>query len=455
MASTIRYLLSDLKHRTRDFFGELRHGPVIDLMESQWWSRDRLLELQNQRLRKVVQHAYAQLPGYRRKFDEHGVHPDDIHDISDLKKLPITDRHEVQNNPGFYRRRLINETLYTGGSTGTSLEYYESFHATKIRWAAHLRGWSWNGYRPGKRIAIISSSQGTLNKRNALNLYGDLTSENIGKVSESLRAFEPEYIRGYVSSLYLLARYLLERDIRIEGVRAIDPISENLYPYQRQLIEQAFGAKVFQEYCANDGGACGWECNQHRGVHYTMERAIIEEVDGELITTDLWNYAMPFIRYRNGDSLRFLDSPCRCGRELALIEVKGRDNDIIVTPAGPVSPSLLMQAGMGLGGGKFRSGNFRNGISAVQYVQKPGYRLLVNLVTNDRCDDTQIVQFTDNLKRILPGMQIELTEVDTIPATAKGKRHFVINEDSELLKTLRPEQRIASLTGSPGQTDST
>jgi len=452
----IRYILSDIKHRTRDFFGYLVHGKVLDLMQSQWWTHEQLVEFQNERLRKMVYHAYTNLPAYREKYDRHGIHPADIHDISDLEKLPVTTRDEVQNNPGFVDRRLINETLYTGGSTGTSLKYHESFHATKIRWAAHLRGWSWNGYSPGKRIATVSSSQGTLNKRNALNLYGDLTAENIKENIRILRSFRPEYIRGYVSSLYILARYILENDIRIEGVLAIDPISENLYPYQRETIEQAFNCEVYQEYCANDGGACAWECDEHRGLHYTMERAIIEEVSGELITTDLWNYAMPFIRYKNGDSVRFTGNRCKCDRELALIEVKGRDNDLIITPSGPVSPSLIMQAGIGLSGGKrFQSNNFQVGISAVQYVQKPGYRLVVNMVKNDQFDKEKLTQFTRNLERVLPGMQINLAEVESIPSTTKGKRYFIINEDTELLRAMHLEGSTASGKPIPGQPDAT
>jgi len=425
-------------------------------MQSQWWTHEQLVEFQNERLRKIVHHAYKNLPAYREKFDTHGVHPAEIHDISDLKKLPFTTRDEVQNNPGFINRRLINETLYTGGSTGTSLKYYESFHATKIRWAAHLRGWSWNGYRPGKRIAIVSSSQGILNKRNALNLYGDLTSEKIKENTKILRSFRPEYIRGYVSSLYILARYILENDIQIEGVLAIDPISENLYPYQREIIEQAFNCKVYQEYCANDGGACAWECNEHQGLHYAMERAIIEELSGELITTDLWNYAMPFIRYKNGDSVRIMDNRCKCGRELALIEVKGRDNDFIITPSGPVSPSLVMQAGIGLGGGKrFQSHNFQNGISAVQYVQKPGYQLVVNIVKNHQFDMENTTRFTKNLERVLPGMKINLVEVESIPSTIKGKRYFIINEDTELLRAMHLEGDTTSGKPTLGQPNST
>jgi phenylacetate-CoA ligase len=442
---TIKYLLSDIKERTLDTLGYIRFGPALDLMQSQWWSHDQLIEFQNQRLQQLLTYAYENIPGYRKKFEAHGIHPRGIQDINDLARLPITTRDELQNNSDFINPRLIDNTLYTGGSTGIPLRYYESFLSSKVRRNAHLRGWRWNGYRPGDRIAVVASAQGSMNTRNALNLRGDLTLENIRKNIESLKAFKPEYLRGYVSSLYLLSRYVVENDIRIEGIRAINPISENLYDHQREFIEQAFHCEVFEEYCANDGGACAWECGEHGGLHQAMERSIVENVGGDLVTTDLWNYAMPFIRYKNGDRVEFQETQCGCGRELSLIKVEGRDNDYIVTPHGSVSPSFLLEHGAGLvGNQRFRSLNFHTGISAVQYVQKPGYSLLVNIVKNDHCNEYQLDRFRKNLEKVLPDMDIRIAEVKAIPATQKGKRHFIINEDTQLLQSLRRDKRLGA-----------
>jgi len=115
-----------------------------------------------------------------------------------------------------------------------------------------------------------------------------------------------------------------------------------------------------------------------------------------------------------------------------------------------------MQAGIGLSGGKrFQSNNFQVGISAVQYVQKPGYRLVVNMVKNDQFDKEKLTQFTRNLERVLPGMQINLAEVESIPSTTKGKRYFIINEDTELLRAMHLEGSTASGKPIPGQPDAT
>ena len=316
-----------------DYLTNITHQPV-DLSKTQWWPLEDLQELQELRLRKIVAYAYNHLPGYRKKFDQAGVSPKQIRSLDDLPKIPVITREELQNNPDFVNAKLISGTLYTGGSTGTSLKYYESKGSGKIRWNAHLRGWSWNGYKPGKRLAVIASAQGIVEEENTLNLSGVLTTESLQKNIEELQEFRPQHLRGYVGSLYILAKYCLDNSIPIKGIESINPISENLYDFQRATMEKAFGCPVYEEYCCNDGGACAWECDTHEGLHYCMERAIIENIDGEMVVTDLWNRAMPFIRYKNGDSVTFLDKKCSCGRELPLIKVKGRDNDIIITKKG-------------------------------------------------------------------------------------------------------------------------
>lgn len=404
---------------------------IINLNESQWWSHDKLIDFQNKRLRQIIFYAYNNIPGYRKKFDEAGISPKDIKTQKDLKKLPITTREELQNNKDFVNKKLISATLYTGGSTGTPLKYYESADSGKIRWNCHLRGWSWNSYALGKKLAIIASSQGGMNAKNVLTLDGDLSTKNLAKSVKKLLLFKPEYLRGYVGSLYILARYCIDQDIILERIKAINPIAENLYPYQKKVMEKAFKSPVFEEYCSNDGGACAWECEAHEGLHQFMERAIIEEFNGKMIVTDLWNKAMPFIRYVNGDSVKFLKKKCSCNRKLPLINVRGRTNDLIITPKGCIGATYLMVHGIRY------DPSFRSGIRTIQYIQKPNYILHINIVKNSWFQEKEIEELKKEVNRLLHGMKITINIVDSIKTTRKGKRQFIINEDKKLLKKWR------------------
>lgn len=414
---------------------------IPDFNASQYWSKQKLRQFQDKRLQYIIKYAYRNIPGYKDKFDLAGIKPKDILSQEDLYKLPITTREELQENPAFINRDRIFKTLYTGGSTGSSLKYYDDLVSALVRLNLCVRGWQWNGYRYKKdKISIIASAQGNIESDKTLNLRGDLTNKNLKTCVEKLLEFRPEYIRGYVGSLFILARYCLDNNIKIDFIKSINPISENLYDYQREIMEKAFkGAEVFEEYCCNDGGACAWECSAHEGLHYFMERAVIEsDNNGEMIVTDLWNTAIPFIRYKNGDKVQILDKNCSCGRQLPLIKVKGRDNDFLITPEGVVSPTYLMNRGIGykylIEEGK-KEGAFKSGISSVQYVQFPGYRVEVNIVKNPWCSEKEIDSFKEILEtQVLKGMQLHLNFLEEIPKTPKGKRQFIINKDKELLE---------------------
>jgi glycosyltransferase involved in cell wall biosynthesis/phenylacetate-coenzyme A ligase PaaK-like adenylate-forming protein/MoaA/NifB/PqqE/SkfB family radical SAM enzyme len=421
------------KHRHLNL-GE--HG-YPDIENSQFWSYEKLLAFQNARLKVILEYAYNNIPGYRRKFDNAGLKPADIKTIDDLKKLPITSRQELQNNQDFINPKLVTGTLYTGGSTGTSLKYYESEISNLIRNEVHLRGWRWGGFQHDMKYCILKSSQAIKVEGNCIHLVGDLTDENLKKNVDIIKYFKPQHLKGYVGSLFILAKYCIDNNIQIDGLKSVIPSSENLYDYQRRTIEQAFGCRVFEEYCCNDGGACAWECDKREGLHYFMERAVIEEEQGKMIVTDLWNLAMPFIRYENGDSVKFLDKKCSCGRQLPLIKVKGRTNDIIITPKGIITPSFLLHHGIGLVGVDKGKHNFRSGFRAVQYVQKPGNILEVNVVRNSWCTSSDVENFKKDLNEFISGLHININFVDNIPTTKKGKRAFVINEDKELLSRLQ------------------
>lgn len=80
-----------------------RYGPVYRrtyrfLAKSQWWSAEELREYQRRRLRRLLRHAYENVPYYRGVFDERGLKPDDFDDVEDLKKLPILTKDIIREH---------------------------------------------------------------------------------------------------------------------------------------------------------------------------------------------------------------------------------------------------------------------------------------------------------------------------------------------------------------------
>ncbi|NMB57374.1 phenylacetate--CoA ligase family protein [Candidatus Beckwithbacteria bacterium] len=403
---------------------------LVDLEKSQYWTINELKNFQNERLKKIINYAYKNIKGYRDKFNQVKIKPNDINSSNDLYKIPILTREEIQENPAFINPKLIHTTLYTGGSTGKSLIYYDDQQAGIMRWNCHYRGWKYQGYNVSKKLAVISAAKKISINHKILTLNGQLEDKYLRQNIEAIVKFRPEFLRGYVGSIYILGKYILEKNIKIDFIKAIDPVSENLYEYQKKIMQKAFNAPVFEEYCCNDGGACAWECEKHQGLHWAMERAIIEEKNGEMITTDLWNKAMPFIRYKNGDKVKFLKNKCCCGRTLPLIKVKGRDNDIIIAPKGPIGATFLMYHGIGYGD----KNSFRTGIRIVQYVQEKNYQLNVNIVKSANCTQKQIDGFKKAVKTTCHQMKIKFNFIKDIKGTKIGKRQFIINNDHKLLE---------------------
>jgi phenylacetate-CoA ligase len=76
-----------------------------------------------------------------------------------------------------------------------------------------------------------------------------MTEETLPAYIDRIRKFRPRFIHAYPSTAVILARYMREHRIEpFPTVRAILCGSENLYPWQRGLLEEAFGCRVFSWY---------------------------------------------------------------------------------------------------------------------------------------------------------------------------------------------------------------
>ncbi|MDP7573322.1 MAG: hypothetical protein QF391_17095, partial [Myxococcota bacterium] len=119
--------------------------------------------------------------------------------------------------------------------------------------------------------------------------------------------------------------------------------SESLLAFQRETIEEAFGAPVLDRYGVSEFAVSMTECDAHR-LHVDMEYCIVEvetteETDdyetGSLLITSLAHDATPLFRYRIGDVGTRAKHPCPCGRAGDnFLEVDGRIEDYVLTPDG-------------------------------------------------------------------------------------------------------------------------
>lgn len=416
------------------------------LEETQWWPPEKLRELQNDKLRALVKHAYENVPYYRRVFQEKRLTDKDVQSVEDLHKLPVLTKDIIRQNFSDLLSRDFNKRRpflnATSGSTGEPLKYYIDAEVASINWAGTFRGWEWAGYKLGDKRATLAGASLVPDKSPSivkrLRWLGErdlpfsavhLDEARMALYAREIASYKPRFLRGYPSAIYTFAGYLQEMNMNSIRPDAVFTTAEMLLPQQRELIEAQFRCKVFDQYGCYDGGAQAMECPEHRGFHISADRAIMEFIDeagepvkpegpGEILTTDLYNYIMPFIRYVVVDRGIPSEKQCPCGRGLPLMEsLEGRTTDVIsfsngITLSGPALTLVFKDCH----------------IKQYQVIQEAGDKLVIKVVRAEDYSESD----TDHFMKILrahvgENVDIEIQFVDEIPANKAGKWRFIIS----------------------------
>jgi phenylacetate-CoA ligase len=322
------------------------------LDRSQWWERERLDNFRLMKVKKLLRYAMTHVPYYRERLK--GLELAHF-TLDDMKHLPVLTRDMVRAH--FERLRTDEDShgmvkAYTSGSTGTPMLIYRSLQASALNIGGTFRYLGWWGVKPGERRVVIwgrtDSSQRAaiaLFKRLNRKLVNhtlvfdvfDLNPESITTYLARLRDFKPAYIEGYGSALKTFGQLMADCRLAIEPVRlkVVVAYGEVLNDQYRQLMEQAFGCPVMNQYGSRDGGLVAYECPEG-GMHIQEESQYIWiDHQDEYVGTELDNFAMPLINYKVGDRLALSSDMCACGRQLALInKVWGRSGDMVRKPDG-------------------------------------------------------------------------------------------------------------------------
>jgi phenylacetate-CoA ligase len=233
-------------------------------------------------------------------------------------------------------------------------------------------------------------------------------------------------------ALNFLVKYMESNHIKTNRIQAINTTGSVLTNTTRIQAESIFGCKIFDGFSC-EGGAVVFECPTHNYYHSAMEYAITEVLDnndkpvnkGRLITTDLWNYATPFIRYDTQDIVELGESNCSCGRELLTIkQIFGRSSDVLVTPKGKY---LIVNNFTGL----FQE---IKEIEQFQVFQKEIDHFIVNIKVNENYNNEINHSVYELCKKIInEDVRLEIIIVDNIPVETSGKRRFLIRNQEILL----------------------
>jgi phenylacetate-CoA ligase len=254
---------------------------------------------------------------------------------------------------------------------------------------------------------------------------------------ESIRAFarewekvRPTLLFGHAHSIFLLAQYL--RDLKITHLvpKGVLSTSMMLLPHERKVIEEVFGVKVTDRYGCEEVSLIGSECEMHNGMHLNIEHLFIEFIkedgsaaepgeSGRIVITDLFNRAMPFIRYQVEDVGVPSDRKCGCGRGLPLMEqVTGRVADFLVRADGTrvAGISLIENTLTKIAG-----------IDQMQIIQESLAQMTLRVVPGRDYTVTTEHELTEYFGALFgESVKVDVDKVRLIPPERSGKYRFSI-----------------------------
>jgi phenylacetate-CoA ligase len=425
------------------------------LEKSQWRSKNDIFELQNERLRSLINYAHDNVPYYSRVFRERALQPQDIRDTRDLVKLPELNKNLVRSNFADMKSRAVPRkemlSTATSGSTGEPLIFYSTKEDQINRgYARALRARGWAGCSLGDKTVILRETrqrglglrERKITGRTRLfferSLELDpalLSTDTMAYFRQKMEDFNPRLLFGYPSAIGLLANFIKRNGKTALRPRAVQTIGEQLNDHQRRLIEEVFECKVYDAYSAWEAYEIASECPEHTGLHIAAEDMILEVVDdagipvpagkeGRILLTNLHNYAMPLIRYEIGDLGTMSDRDCPCGRWLPLLAaVNGRVCDAIMTRSKGTVPGMSLPWDF-LAQWK---------VEQFQIVQEDIDRLVVRLVFTDSVTEQYIVELSQEIRRryvtiLGQDMNIVVEPVDQILPLKSGKRQIVVSK---------------------------
>ena len=341
--------------------------PAFDLAANERLSTQELRDLQLAQLRHSLEHAYANNPRYRAKFDEVGVSPDSLGTLDDLARFPFTTKQDLREAYpfGFFAVPMdqVVRVHASSGTTGkpTVVGYTKRDIAT---WAGLVaRSIKAAGGKPGMKVhvaygyGLFTGGLGVHYGAEELGctvipMSGGQTERQVDLILD----FEPDIIM--VTPSYMLC--LLD-EFRARGV---DPRSSSLKigifgaePWteaMRREIEQAFGINavdiyglsevmgpgVAQEYGSTMDGPTIWEDHFYPEiVDPETGEALPDGSEGELVFTSLTKQAMPVVRYRTRDLTRLL--PGTNGPMRRRAKITGRSDDMLIIRGVNLFPSQV------------------------------------------------------------------------------------------------------------------
>ena len=329
---------------------------------------EQIKALQSERLVKQVQHVYDHVEYYRKKMDEKGVSPQDIHGIEDLHKLPFLTKDDLrQAYPYGLLAKPLSDCVRiqsTSGTTGRRVVAFYTQHDIDLWDECCARAIVAAGGTKDD-VVHVSYGYGLFTGGPGLNggshKLGSLTlpmsSGNTDRQIQFMCDLGSTILCCTPSYAAYLAETICERGLRDQiklkaGIFGAEAWTEEM----RRDIEKKLGIRAYDIYGLTEisGPGVSFECEEQTGMHINEDHFIAEIIDpatgevlpegskGELVFTSITKEAFPLLRYRTRDICVLSRKPCSCGRTFVkMSKPMGRSDDMMIIRGVNVFPSQI------------------------------------------------------------------------------------------------------------------
>ncbi len=373
-----------------------------------------LKKLQSERLVWQVTRMYENVELFRKRMDEKGLKPSDIHGVEDLPKLPFSYKQDLRD---YYPYGLfavpLKDIVRVHASSGTTGKQIVVGYTRK-----DLEMWSDCMARQivatgGSPESIIQVSYGYGLFTGGLGAHAGAerigatvvptSSGNTARQIQTMVDFGSTVLCCTPSYAMYLGESIEEMGVKDQlklkaGIFGAEPWTETM----RQEIEKKLNIKAYDVYGLSEimGPGVSYECSEQHGMHVCEDMFIPEIIDpdtgevlpegssGELVFTTITKEGFPLIRYRTRDICSLNYEPCACGRtHVRMNKPTGRSDDMMIIRGVNVFPSQIEEVLLKYGGGV-----------------TPNYQIVVDRVNNTDTLEVMVEMsedmFADDVKSI-------------------------------------------------------
>ncbi len=405
-------------------------------------------------LRYVVRSAHRYVPYYRKTWDSAGVSALEIRSVRGLTRLPVTPRESLlgAGKGEFVHHRCIPHRLFlssTSGSTGAPVTVFLSKPEVYFRRVSLIAAMQRNVRLRFPLTIVDVGAMRSMGGRDIVQSLGIVKvvhlkrtmtlAEQVARIQEH----RAQIVQGRPTSLALLAAELLRKSIRSVRPELVITFGEMLHPPVRKLLEEVFSSRLADYYNCEETGNVAWQCPKREDVmHVNRDTCVLEVVDdagacvhpgveGRVLLTSLYNWAMPFIRYELGDRGTLLDGgPCLCGFAGSSMKLaSGRDDDYFVLPDGRlVSPREVFQAVWDAIPVAELGDRHIKHVRSLQIDQTAPEEMVVRVVPGEEYSHAMWRELEDCVRRLWPAMRVTVELLDAVPFDRSGKFRQVTSQ---------------------------